>query len=94
MRMDEQARQERDPVAIQLELLEIDRQILERQPVLEKKHKAFQESKAEYEVEKLRYRRPGMNNCEIAAALYCSEGWVRLTRKRLVRKIAEGIGIL
>jgi len=56
MRMDEQARQERDPVAIQLELLEIDRQILERQPVLEKKHKAFQESKAEYEVEKLRLR--------------------------------------
>jgi DNA repair exonuclease SbcCD ATPase subunit len=48
----------------------------------------------EREVAKLRYRRPGMNNCEIAAALYCSEGWVRLTRKRLVRKIAEGIGIL
>ena len=54
--MDEQARQERDTVAIQLELLEIDRQILERQPVLEKKHKAFQESKAEYEVEKLRLK--------------------------------------
>lgn len=54
--MDEQARAERDPVAIQQELLEIDRQILERQPVLEKKHKAFQESKAEYEVEKLRLK--------------------------------------
>ena len=39
-------------------------------------------------------RRFGMNNCEIAAALYCSEGWVRLTRKRLVRKIAEAVGIL
>ena len=48
----------------------------------------------EREVAKLRYRRPGMNNCEIAAALYCSEGWVRLTRKRLVRKVAEAIGIL
>ena len=48
----------------------------------------------EREVAKLRYRRPGMNNCEIAAALYCSEGWVRLTRKRLVRKIAEAVGIL
>ncbi len=48
----------------------------------------------EREVAKLRYRRPGMNNCEIAVALYCSEGWVRLTRKRLVRKVAEAIGIL
>ena len=54
--MDDRARQERDPVALQLELLEIDRQILERQPILETKHKAFQESKAEYEVEKLRLR--------------------------------------
>ncbi len=54
--MDDQARRERDPVALQLELLEIDRQILERQPILETKHKAFQESKAEYEVEKLRLR--------------------------------------
>jgi hypothetical protein len=54
--VDDQARRERDPVALQLELLEIDRQILERQPILETKHKAFQESKAEYEVEKLRLR--------------------------------------
>ena len=30
----------------------------------------------------------------LKAALYCSEGWVRLTRKRLVRKVAEAIGIL
>jgi hypothetical protein len=52
--MDEQARIERDPVALQQELLEIDRQILEHQPVLEECHREFQEAQASYRVARLR----------------------------------------
>lgn len=52
--LDERARIERDPAAIQQEIMELDRQLLEASPDLEAKHKAFQEARAEYEVAKLR----------------------------------------
>lgn len=54
--LDERARAERDPAAIQQEIMELDRQLLEFQPDLESKHKAYQEARAEYEVAKLRAR--------------------------------------
>lgn len=54
--MNEQERAERDPAALQAELLAIDAQIVERQPELEAKHEAFQQARAAYEVEKLRLR--------------------------------------
>lgn len=55
MLTDEQ-RLERDPVALQHELLAIEKEIAERRPVLEAKNKAFQEARAEFEVEKLRFK--------------------------------------
>lgn len=52
----DQERFERDPVALQQELLAIEKEMLERQPVLEAKHKAYLEARAEYEVEHLRFK--------------------------------------
>lgn len=54
--LNDEQRQERDPAALQLELLEIDRQIAERQPVLEEKNRVFQEARAEFEIEKMRLK--------------------------------------
>ena len=54
--MDEKQREERDPVAIQQELLEIDRQTEEIMPELEAVNKEFQEARAMFEVKKLRLK--------------------------------------
>jgi len=54
--MDDQQREERDPVAIQQELLEIDRQMEEICPRLEEKNKEYQEARAAFEVDKLRLK--------------------------------------
>ena len=54
--MDDRARQERDPAALQAEILTLDAMLVEFQPALEAKHKAFQEARAEYEVARLRVK--------------------------------------
>ena len=54
--LDDQTRQERDPVAIQRDLLEIELQMLDSQPVLEAKNEAYQQARAAFEVEKLRLK--------------------------------------
>lgn len=54
--MDDQMRIERDPAAIQLELMDIEKQIEELAPVLQEKNKAFQEARAMFEVDKLRLK--------------------------------------
>lgn len=54
--MNEQQRAERDPAAIQQELLEIERQIDEASPDLLAKVQTASEAKAEADVAKLRLR--------------------------------------
>ena len=54
--MDDQLRIERDPAAIQLELMDIDKQIEELTPQLQEKNKAYQEARAMFEVDKLRLK--------------------------------------
>lgn len=54
--MNDQQRMERDPVAIQQELLEIERQIEEAGPDLMEKTKSAGDAKAEMDVAKLRLR--------------------------------------
>ncbi len=49
-------RAERDPAAIQQEIMELDRQMLELQPALEAAHEEYQQARASYEVKKLRAR--------------------------------------
>ncbi len=49
----DQDRFDRDPAAIQQEIMELDRQLLELQPALEKAHEEYQQTKATYEVKKL-----------------------------------------
>jgi chromosome segregation ATPase len=52
----DQERKERDPAAIQMELLEIEKQILDLTPVINQKNQEYQAAKAEFEVEKLRLK--------------------------------------
>jgi hypothetical protein len=52
----DQQRDERDPVALQRELLEIDRQMDELRPVLIEANGRYQAAKAEVEVHKLRLK--------------------------------------
>lgn len=54
--MNDQQREERDPVAIQKEILEIERQIEAAGPDLLEKVKAAGEAKAEADVAKLRLK--------------------------------------
>jgi len=54
--MDEQARLERDPAALQAEILALDAALVEYQPELEARHKEYQEAKAGYEIMKLRVK--------------------------------------
>ena len=49
-------RVERNPQAIQLELMDIDEQILDLTPTMQEKNKLFQQAKAEFEVDKLRLK--------------------------------------
>ena len=49
-------RVERNPQAIQMELMEIDEQILDLTPTMQEKNKLFQQAKAEFEVDKLRLK--------------------------------------
>ena len=52
----DQERLERDPAALQMELLEIEKQILDLTPEIQKKNEVYQQAKAEFEVEKLRLK--------------------------------------
>lgn len=52
--MEDQERFERDPAALQRELLEIERQISESR--ISEKNEVFQQARAEFEVEKLRMK--------------------------------------
>lgn len=54
--MNDQQREERDPQAIQAELLEIERQMSDLMPVMQVKNEAFQAARAGFEVEKLRLK--------------------------------------
>ena len=54
--LNEQERLERDPAALQRELLEIEKRMLESQPDLEAKNETFQQARADFEVEKLRLK--------------------------------------
>lgn len=54
--MNEQERLERDPAALQRELLAIEKAMLEAQPDLEAKNEVFQQARAEFEVAKLRLK--------------------------------------
>ena len=54
--MNDQDRQERSPEAIQMELLEIERQMGELMPVMQAKNEAYQAARAQFEVEKLRLK--------------------------------------
>ena len=49
-------RVERNPQAIQLDLMEIDEQILDLTPTMQEKNKLFQQEKANFEVDKLRLK--------------------------------------
>lgn len=49
-------RVERNPQAIQVELMDIDEQILDLTPTMQEKNKLFQQAKAEFEVDKLRLK--------------------------------------
>ena len=55
MLTDEQ-RIERDPTALQIELLDVEKQITELAPALQEKNRAFQEARAHFEVDKLRLK--------------------------------------
>jgi molecular chaperone GrpE (heat shock protein) len=52
----QEERAERAPEAMQRELLDIERQMLELTPRLEAKNKEFQQARADFEVDKLRLR--------------------------------------
>jgi chromosome segregation ATPase len=52
----DQERKERDPAALQMELLDIEKQILDLTPVINQKNEEYQAAKAEFEVEKLRLK--------------------------------------
>ena len=54
--MNDQERLERDPAAIQLELMDIERQVVDLTPEIQEKNKIFQEARAAFEVEKLRLK--------------------------------------
>lgn len=73
--MNAQQREERDPTAIQAELLEIDRQIEDAGPDLLAKTQAAGEAKAELEVAKLRLkllkeRRSGLQSVLKSVSVY------------------------
>lgn len=52
----DQERIERDPAAIQMELLNIEKQIVELTPVIEEKNQEFQQARASFEVVKMRLK--------------------------------------
>ena len=54
--MNDIERAERNPQAIQVELMDIDEQILDLTPTMQEKNKLFQQAKAEFEVDKLRLK--------------------------------------
>ena len=54
--MNDQERLERDPAAIQIELMDIERQVVDLTPEIQEKNKIFQEARAAFEVEKLRLK--------------------------------------
>ena len=54
--MNDIERAERNPQAIQIELMDIDEQILDLTPAMQEKNKLFQQAKAEFEVDKLRLK--------------------------------------
>lgn len=54
--MDDLQRLERDPAAIQIELMSIDKQIEELAPELQEKNEAYQQARAMFEVDKLRLK--------------------------------------
>jgi septal ring factor EnvC (AmiA/AmiB activator) len=55
MLTDEQ-RIERDVTALQVELLDVEKQIADLSPILQEKNKNFQEARAHFEVDKLRLK--------------------------------------
>ena len=54
--MNDIERTERNPQAIQAELMGIEEQILDLTPSIQEKNKIYQEAKAEFEVDKLRLK--------------------------------------
>ena len=54
--MNDIERTERNPQAIQAELMGIEEQILDLTPNIQEKNKIYQEAKAEFEVDKLRLK--------------------------------------
>lgn len=52
----DQERLERDPAALQQEILEIERQMAELTPEVDQKNQAFQAARAEFEVSKMRLK--------------------------------------
>lgn len=54
--MNDIERTERNPQAIQAELMGIEEQILDLTPSIQEKNKLYQEAKAEFEVDKLRLK--------------------------------------
>ncbi|HHV79076.1 MAG TPA: hypothetical protein GXX40_05620 [Firmicutes bacterium] len=54
--LDDLERFEREPVALQRTLLEIEKQIASLTPDIEEKNRAYQEAKAEYEIAALKLK--------------------------------------